>query len=264
MARRSSKAQKRISSGLKKFRNLFADAVKKELNEADTRSIVREFLEEILGYDKFSEVTAELMVRGQYVDLAIKLNGSVKFLIELKSPKTVLKKPHLKQAVGYATAKGVEWAVLSNGPIWQVYHVSFKKPIDVQLAFEINLLDEKYKKRTEKLLYLLAKEGMLNNELADYWGQSVALVVPNVLKVMLSEPVLKKIRRELEVMTGTEASLDDIKKVIEEDIVNEAVKEIPAPIVSKRRKRKKKAEPTATSDNKQAEPASLEDSTDNA
>ena len=36
----------------------------------------------VFGYDKYSEVTSEFAIRGTYCDLAIKIDGALKTLIE--------------------------------------------------------------------------------------------------------------------------------------------------------------------------------------
>jgi hypothetical protein len=40
----------------------------------------------VFGYDKYSEVTSEFAIRGTYCDLAIKIDGALKTLIEALPP----------------------------------------------------------------------------------------------------------------------------------------------------------------------------------
>jgi len=42
-------------------------------------------LAEIFGYDKYSEVTRELAIRGTYCDLATRIDGKFQMLIEVKA-----------------------------------------------------------------------------------------------------------------------------------------------------------------------------------
>jgi hypothetical protein len=247
--RRSKKVSKRIDANLKKYKQLFSNALQNDLNEADTRVIILDFMQEVLGYDKFSDVTAEHRVRGEFIDLAVKLDGEIKLLVEIKSAKTELKENHLRQVTGYAANKGTEWAVLTNGPNWQVYHVSFEQPIDVKLVFELDLLDEKYQERTQNLLYLLTKEGMVNNDLSAYWGQSMALTAANILRVLFSSAVLKQIRKQLFFATKTKASLEDLEKVLADEIVKKVVEEIPKPFERRQRRKRSESPETKPSDN---------------
>ncbi len=40
----------------------------------------------------------------------------------------------------YAVNEGVEWLILTNGQVWQVFHVTGGLPVLIDLAFEVDLL----------------------------------------------------------------------------------------------------------------------------
>ena len=40
----------------------------------------------------------------------------------------------------YAVNEGVEWIILTNGAVWQVYHITGGLPVAIDLAFEVDLL----------------------------------------------------------------------------------------------------------------------------
>jgi hypothetical protein len=66
-------------------------------------------LADLLGYDKYAEVTTEFAIRGTYVDLAVKVDGQVRFLVEVKPVGAELRDAHVKQAIDYGASQGVEW-----------------------------------------------------------------------------------------------------------------------------------------------------------
>ncbi len=134
------KVQKRIAAGLKRFQPILSGARARDVSEADTVKIVTDVLSEVFGYDKYEEVTAEHAIRGTYCDLAIHIAGSLELLIEVKSAGLDLKDGHTRQAIDYAAKQGTEWVVLTNGCVWQVYHVTFAQPIDFQLVATLDLL----------------------------------------------------------------------------------------------------------------------------
>src|SRR6185295_334860 len=113
----------RLSSGLKRFQPVLASAKSRDVNESDTSMIVTDMLAELFGYDKYSEVTRELCIRGTYCDLATRLDGKFQMIIEVKAIGLELKDAHVKQAVDYAANLGVEWVALTNGNLWRVYRV---------------------------------------------------------------------------------------------------------------------------------------------
>ena len=77
MASFSNKVRERLVSGIKRFQPILSSAKARDVNESDTVTIVNDLLAYVLGYDKYSEITSEFVIRGTYVDLAIKLEGQL-------------------------------------------------------------------------------------------------------------------------------------------------------------------------------------------
>jgi len=76
---------KRLISSVPKFKRILSRASERDVNESDTVTIVTDMLEEVFGYDKYKEITREYSISGTYCDLAIKRNGKVDYLIEVKA-----------------------------------------------------------------------------------------------------------------------------------------------------------------------------------
>ncbi|HEV7922218.1 MAG TPA: hypothetical protein VGR02_15640 [Thermoanaerobaculia bacterium] len=55
---------------MKRFQPILTAAKARDVNESDTSLIVTDVMAEIFGYDKYSEVTRELCIRGTFCDLA--------------------------------------------------------------------------------------------------------------------------------------------------------------------------------------------------
>lgn len=154
------KAAARVVAGLKKFQPILQSAKARDVNESDTVVVVTDLLHEVFGYDKYSEITSEHAIRSTFCDLAIKLDGVLALLVEVKAVGSDLKEPQIKQAVDYAANQGVDWVVLTNGHQWQVYKVLFTKPIQNELVVEFNLATANARSGDDiNLLGLLAKEG---------------------------------------------------------------------------------------------------------
>src|SRR5687768_4999723 len=118
-----SRVATRLANGLKRFQPIVDASRTRDDGEADTAIIVADVLAEVFGYDKYNKVTAEFAIRGTYCDLAIKLDGTIQTLIEVKAIGSELKDAHVKQAVDYAANQGVDWVMLTNGATWRVYRV---------------------------------------------------------------------------------------------------------------------------------------------
>jgi predicted type IV restriction endonuclease len=185
-------------AGVKRFQPILANAKARDINETDTVTIVKDLLAEIFGFDKYSEITSEYAIRGTYVDLAIKLAGTLEMLIEVKSIGLEAKDAYIKQAVDYAANQGVEWVVLTNGASWLVYRVSFKQPIEHELVVRLDLLNVNPKDDDDlDALYLMCKEGIMKSMLGEYHAQRQALSRYFISAMMQTDPVLDVIRREL-------------------------------------------------------------------
>ncbi|HEU4952121.1 MAG TPA: type I restriction enzyme HsdR N-terminal domain-containing protein [Holophagaceae bacterium] len=237
MANVPKRVQDRLRDGLKKFLPIVANARSRDIGEADTVIIVTDVLSAVFGYDKYSEITSEYAIRGTYCDLAIKLDGALQTLIEVKAIGIELKDSHVKQAVDYAANQGVDWVVLTNGVIWRVYKVTFAKPIDHELVVEFDFLSMSPKTQAHiDLLYLCCKEGWSKSVLGEYQSYRQALSRFFVAAVLVSDPVLEVVRRELRRVTpDVRVELDEIRSVMTAEVFKREVFEGDKALEAKKR-----------------------------
>ena len=85
MANVSQKVSARLSTALRRFQPIIASAKARDVGESDTVIIVTDLLSELFGYDKYAEITSETAIRGTYCDLAVKLDGAIQALNEVKA-----------------------------------------------------------------------------------------------------------------------------------------------------------------------------------
>ena len=221
------KVAERLVAGLKKYQPILASAKARDVGEADTVTIIKDMLADIFGYDKYSEVTSEFSIRGTYCDLAIKIDGALQTLIEVKAIGLELKDPHVKQAIDYAANQGVDWVLLTNGMCWRVYHLTFSKPIEQELVVSIDFstLNSRLESDIE-LLYLWCKEGWQRSVLGEYHTQKQALSRFFVGAMLQTEPVLDVIRRELRRLSpDVRIDIEQIKEVLSEEVIKRDVLE---------------------------------------
>lgn len=222
MATIPNRVAERLSSSLKRFQPILESAKSRDVNEADTSIIVSDMLSEIFGYDKYSEVTREHAIRGTFCDLALKVDNELQFIIEIKAIGLELKDAHIKQAVDYAANQGVEWVILTNGINWRAFKVIFGKPIDQECVLDLNLLNISPRNSAHlESLYPLTREGLLKGALPAYHTQQQATNRFYMAAIVLSDPVVETIRRELKRISP------DVKIQIEEirqSLINEVLK----------------------------------------
>lgn len=221
-----SRVVERLAAGLKRFQPILTSAKSRDVNESDTSLIVTDMLAEIFGYDKYSEVTRELCIRGTYCDLATRIDGKFQMIIEVKAIGLELKEGHVKQAVDYAANQGIEWVALTNGHVWRVFRVIFAKPIDAELVVEIDLLQLVPKNAADlESLYLLTRESMLKSGLYAFHDHRQATNKFYLAAVLLSDPVIDTIRRELRRLSDAKLEPEELREALLQDVLKRDVLE---------------------------------------
>ncbi len=246
----------RLRSSLKKFQSVVQAAKSRDVNEADTVTIVTDMLSEVFGYDKFLEITGEYRIKGNFCYLATRLDGKIQALIEVKAVGTELKENHTRQAIDYAANEGTEWVVLTNAFRWQAYLIICGKPVEQELVLDFDLLSLNCKRGEDlEKLYLLAREGWSKSALEEFETHLQALNRFLLGAVLTSEPILRQLRRELKSITpGAKVDVEQIKSVllqevlkrdvIEGDKADEARKKV-AKANSRAQRKKESEEPAA-------------------
>lgn len=227
MASVPKRVAERLVAGIKRYQPILAAAKARDVGEADTVTIVKDMLADIFGYDKYSEVTSEYAIRGTYCDLAIKIDGSLATLIEVKAIGLELKDQHVKQAIDYAANEGVDWVLLTNGMCWRVYHLTFSKPIEQELVVSIDfsILSPRSENDIE-LLHLWCKEGWQKYVLDEYHTQRQALSRFFVGAMLQTDTVLEVIRRELRrVSPDVRIDIEQIRDVLSNEVLKREVLE---------------------------------------
>lgn len=211
----------RARGNLRKYQRILESARKRDVNESDTSVIVKDMLSDVLGYDKYEEVTTELAIRSTFCDLAIKVKGRLLYLIEVKSVGTDLKEGHLRQAIEYGSREGIEWVLLTNGVIWQAHRIRFEQPIDHDMVFMVDLLDDAVKpaELIEKL-YLVSKEAGNSSQIDLYWKYKEATSRYVVAQLLLNQRSLAMVRRQLRVLfPGLKVTEDDIERLLRTEVI---------------------------------------------
>ncbi len=219
------KALERLSKGIARFQKILSTAKSRDVNESDTVSIINDILADVFGYDKYTEVTSELAIRGTYCDLAIKLNDKMHFLIECKAIGLELKEHYVKQAIDYGANKGIPWVILTNGIAWNIYKIKFEQPISSDLVF--NFRFDEISAKNEKnldLLYLLSKEGLEKNIREEYFEKIQCVNKYIIGNLLLNETVMNYIRKEIKrLIPAVKIDNNEIREVIEKDVIKREI-----------------------------------------
>ena len=91
----SKKVLDRLGKNVGKYQRVLKAARDRDVNESDTVTIITDMLGSVFGFDKYTDITSEQAIRGTYCDLAVNLDGKIKYLIEVKAIGLTLKENHL-------------------------------------------------------------------------------------------------------------------------------------------------------------------------
>jgi predicted type IV restriction endonuclease len=206
--------RERVKVGIRKFAKPLADFIARDVNEADTRFLITNFLCEVLGYDNYADLTAEFATRGDFADYGLRIDKQLVALIEVKRVTTKLAQRHLRQVEQYGANEGLEWLMLTNGAQWQVYHLDASLPLTVELVFEVDLLGPEPPAKKADRLFAITREGMKHRVIDEVWKAKRATSPKAIARVLTSEAVVTAVRKELRRETDYSATDIEVQALI--------------------------------------------------
>lgn len=210
--------RERVKAAMKKFQKPLADLVARDANEGDTRLLITDVLCEVLGYDKYEDLTTEYQVKGEFADYGIRIDKQLVAFIEVKRATTKLGAKHLRQVEMYAVNEGVEWVWLSNGSVWQIYHIEAGLPVTIDLALEIDLINSTPTQRANALFYI-TKEALKRKLVDELWQEKRAKSPKSLGQALLSDSVTEAIRKELRRTTQRNIEKVEIAQLLKETVL---------------------------------------------
>lgn len=173
-----------------------------------------------LSYDKFKDLTTEYMVKQDFADYGVRIDKQMVAFIEVKRISQKLNERHLRQVLMYAVNEGVEWMVLTNGAVWQAYHLTGGLPVVVDMAFEVDLLGPATLDEKAEMMFLLHKEALKRRRIDEVWRHRAATEPGALLHGILSEPVLDELRKEVRRRSGITTTVQALSEIIRTEIVD--------------------------------------------
>ena len=128
----------------------------------------------VLGYDKYEDLTTEYQVKGEFADYGVRIAKQLVAFIEVKRCTTKLSARHLRQVEMYAVNEGVEWMILTNGQVWQVWHLTPGLPVVLDMALEVDLLGDGGPTQKADTLFYLSKDAFKRRVIDELWQVKAA------------------------------------------------------------------------------------------
>ena len=222
---------------LKKILPTLLAAQEHNLNEADTRIRIVKVLSDVLGYDEMNDITSEQRIRHRYADFAVKIDNTIKFLIEVKAAGVKLRSRHIEQAERYAAQGNIRWVLLTNCVEWHLYHLTFEEGIDYELAFSIDLNSDKIGDASS-LLGILHRKSVMKNLHERYWEEQLAISAQSLGRALFTQDVLMRVRTEIRRTSGFLVDIEDLAVALRELFSSETREQI-GPLKITRKLRRK-------------------------
>ncbi len=171
----------------------------------------------------------------------------IRLIVEAKAAGEKLRDRHVEQAELYASENNFHWVVLTNGVVWNLYHLTFDDGIDYEKAFSVDLSDGNFDKNSE-LLALLHKQAIKKGEHEAFWERAAALSPESVGRFVFDEQVLSLMRREIHRAEGVFLDIEEIAGAIHDLFSNDARERVGLPKIRHRQRRPQRAKDTTRDD----------------
>lgn len=214
------KAVPRIMEAIKRFKPVFKTIQDRDVNEADTVTVVRDFIEAAFGYDKYTEITSEFAITaGNRVDLTIKEGDKIRVHVECKAVNVALRDTHVEQAITYAVKSGSSYAVLTNGAEWRVYRITNLAPLSYELVHSFNVITD-VEASLVTAIWPLHKNGWERNILDQIYSHQKVLSKHNLAAIILSDGIVSQIRVELRrISKDVKVSEEQIISMLRDEVI---------------------------------------------
>ncbi|RUX09243.1 restriction endonuclease subunit R [Mesorhizobium sp. M8A.F.Ca.ET.059.01.1.1] len=211
----------RIASNIKKYQRVALAQQKSDVMEADTVTLVKDILADVFGYDKYEELTSEHQIKATYVDLAIKIGGKLRLLVEVKSAGAGLADNHLRQVIDYGAHQGIHWVILTNAVEWRLVRIYVANQISHEEVCRIALADVNPKNEEHlQCLFLFAKEGLTIDAMDAFHQQAQLFNKFTVSAIIRSEPVISVVRREIRrLFPDIKVGNENLSQLVENEVI---------------------------------------------
>lgn len=214
-----SEARERVKAAVKKFQKPLADLVARDANEGDTRLLVTDILCDGLGYDKYEDLTTEYQVKVDFADYGVRVDKQLVAFIEVKRCTQTLNQKHLHQVQSYAVNEGVEWMILTNGRVWQAWHMSPGMPVQMDKVLDIDLLSEDSIAKKADAMFYISRDAFKRHQIDEMWKRAAATSPKSLAKILLSDKIVSEVTKELRRQTGHKADTAKIEEILKSDVI---------------------------------------------
>jgi hypothetical protein len=230
MYRVNPKAKKIMTQELKKYLPLVNSLITrgKSSTEEDARILLNDMLQEILGYNKFSELKTEMRDKAGRIDYVVKLldgpnkakPGKYDCVIEAKACHVDLNQGVIDQTLTYCLTSSVDYFILTNAQKWQLFKVkrSGKTPSAIKLHEVTFGTLTNYDEIAEEF-YLFSKASYINGDWKSVAEITQATRMEDVVAVLMCDKIIHSIAKELSLEHEVKVDDDSVRDIMEKHVL---------------------------------------------
>ncbi len=142
--------------------------------------------------------------------MAIRVEGKIEYLAEVKAAGMTLNDNHLRQAVNYGVHEGIDWVILTNAIEWKIHKVKFTQPVDHEEVYSFNMAELSARSHDDlNKIFMLCRESVSLDSLTEYHRQAQIMNRFVIAELVQSVNVVATIRREFKRLFPTVKVTDD-------------------------------------------------------
>jgi hypothetical protein len=211
-------ARDRVRVAVERLAGSLASLIGRDADEGDTRLLVTDFLCDGLGYGRDDLIT-EYQAKGEFAGYGVRIARQPVAFIEVKRTTARLSARHLRQAEMHAVSEGAEWVILTNGQVWQAWHLTPGLPVVLDIVLEVDVLGEDGPARQADALFYLSKEALSRHVIDELRQVKAATSASSIGTVITSDPVIDQIRKELRRRTGHDMDPAELSNLIKTSVL---------------------------------------------
>ncbi len=240
------KIKRNISTELKRFTPIIQNLKAKgaSTSEDDSRIVLNDMLNDILGYDKYNELRTEQREKAGRLDYIVKLTegpnankqDKVDCIIEAKAVHQELTQKYVDQTLTYCLTTNTQFFILTNVRQWRLYKMKTgrknTKP-STELIHEIDFTSINNLESMAEDFYIFSRTSYLAGDWKNVATIRKATNVNDIYTILLSEKILRVVARALSDIHGVKIREEVVSEVIESRIGNGDRMEINRPLLKK-------------------------------
>ena len=228
MVKLPSKIKKAIGLQLKQFYPVIQNLKSRgtRTSEDDARIVLNDMLNDVLGYDKYTELRTEQREKAGRLDYVLKLTegpyaskkDKIDCVIEAKAIHQDLTPKYVDQTLTYCLTTNTKYFILTNVRQWHLYKI---KPAqketrpDAELIHEVDFTQPNNMEALAEEFYILSRASYL----AGNWERVATLKratnVNDIFTILLSQKAIKLVTKLLSEIHGVRIPEELVGEIIE-------------------------------------------------